>query len=48
MCIRDRLAVLGTVDGLGLAGQQTDAGAVEVAGAGQLHGEVQALSLIHI
>ena len=38
----EQLAVLGAVDGLGLAGQQTDAGAVEVAGAGQLHGEVQA------
>ena len=29
-------------DKLGLAGQQTDAGTVEVAGTGQLHGEVQA------
>ena len=38
----EQLAVLGAVNGLGLAGQQTDAGAVEVAGAGQLHGEVQA------
>ena len=38
----EELTVLGAVDGLGLAGQQTDAGAVQVAGAGQLHGEVQA------
>ena len=38
----EQLAVLGTVDGLGLAGQQTDAGAVQIAGTGQLHGEVQA------
>ena len=38
----EQLAVLGAVDGLGLAGQQTDAGTVEVAGTGQLHGEVQA------
>ncbi len=38
----EQFAVLGAVDGLRLAGQQADAGAVEVAGAGQLHGEVQA------
>ena len=38
----EQLAVLGTVDGLGLAGQQTDAGAIQIAGAGQLHGQVQA------
>ena len=38
----EQLAVLGTVDGLGLAGQQTDAGAVQIAGAGQLHGQIQA------
>ena len=38
----EQLTVLGAVDGLRLTGQQTDAGAVEVAGTGQLHGEVQA------
>ena len=38
----EQLTVLGAVDGLRLAGQQTDAAAVKVAGAGQLHGEVQA------
>ena len=38
----EQLAVLGTVDGLGLAGQQTDTGAVQIAGAGQLHGQIQA------
>ena len=37
----EQLAILGTVDGLGLAGQQTDAGAVQIAGACQLHGQVQ-------
>ena len=38
----EQLSVLGAVDGLGLAGQQADAGAVQIAGTGQLHGEVQA------
>ncbi len=38
----EELAVLGAVNGLGLAGQQTDTGAVEVTGASQLHGQVQA------
>ena len=38
----EQLAVLGAVNSLGLAGQQTDARAVQVARAGQLHGEVQA------
>jgi len=38
----EQFAVLGPVDGLGLAGQQADAGAVQIAGAGQLHGQVQA------
>ena len=37
----EQLAVLGTVDGLGIAGQQTDAGAVQITGACQLHGQVQ-------
>ena len=37
----EQLAVLGTVDGLGIAGQQTDAGAIQIAGACQLHGQVQ-------
>ena len=38
----EQLPVLGAVDGLGLAGQQPDAGAVQIAAAGQLHGQVQA------
>ena len=38
----EQFAVLGPVDGLGLAGQQADAGAVQIAGAGQLHGQIQA------
>ena len=38
----EQLAVLGAVDGLRLAGQQADAGAVQITGTGQLHGQVQA------
>ena len=38
----EQLTVLGAVDGLGLAGQQADAGAVQIAGTGQFHGQVQA------
>ena len=38
----EQLPVLGPVDGLGLAGQEPDAGAVQIAAAGQLHGQVQA------
>ena len=38
----EQLTVLGAVDGLRLAGQQADAGAVQIAGTGQLHGEIQA------
>ena len=37
----EQLTVLGTVNGLGIAGQQTDAGAVQITGACQLHGQVQ-------
>ena len=40
--VLEELAVLGAVDGLRLAGQQTDAAAVQKAVAGQFHGEVQA------
>ena len=38
----EQLTVLGAVDGLRLAGQQADAGAVQITGTGQLHGQVQA------
>ena len=40
--IFEELTVLGTVDGLRLAGQQTDAAAVQEAVAGQFHRKVQA------
>ena len=38
----EQLTVFGAVDGLRLAGQQADAGAVQITGTGQLHGQVQA------
>ena len=44
----EQLAVLGAVDGLLLTGQQTDAGLFQVAGAGQLHGDVQAVLAAHV
>ena len=40
--ILEQLAVLGAVDGIGLAGQQAHAAAVQKAVAGQFHAEVQA------
>ncbi len=40
--ILEELPVLGTVNSLGLAGQQTDAAAVQKTVAGQFHGQVQA------
>ena len=40
--VLEQLAVLGAVDGVGTAGQQTHTAAVQIAGTGQLHGQVQA------
>ena len=40
--VLEELAVLGTVNRVGLAGQQADAAAVQETAAGQLHREVQA------
>ena len=40
--VLEQLAVLGAVDGIGLAGQQAHAAAVQKAVAGQFHAEVQA------
>ena len=40
--VLEQLAVLGTVNRVGLAGQQADAAAVQKSAAGQLHRQVQA------
>ena len=40
--VLEQLAILGAIDGVGLAGQQADTAAVQETAAGQLHGEVQA------